>query len=85
MTEGGTIARQFSTVGAASPRARQAIELDDPAGRWRSANLRVVGDVRHAVRTPLTGGDSNGWAALTGGLAIVGAALLKAIPIDCTC
>ena len=83
LTEGGTISPdEFSAVGAASPLRAEAIELDDPAGRWQSANLRVVDDeFAQAVRTPLTGGDSNGWAALTRpGTAIVGAALLRTIP-----
>ncbi len=81
--EGTTVPPEaFSTIGAASPLRVEAIQTDAPAGRWQPVNMRIVDDeFARAARTPLTGGDSGAWAALTRpGTAIVGAGLLKPMP-----
>jgi putative ABC transport system permease protein len=83
LAESGTVPPEaFGAIGAASPLRAEAIQTDASTGRWQSVNLRVVDDeFARAARTPITGGDANAWQALTRpGTAIVGAALLKAMP-----
>lgn len=80
---GGTVSPEaFSAVGTASVLRVEAIQTDSAVGRWQPVNVRVVDDeFARAARTPLVGGDPNGWSALTRpGTAIVGAGLLKAMP-----
>jgi putative ABC transport system permease protein len=71
----------FSAIGAASTLRVDAIQTDARPGRWQPATVMLVDDeFARAARTPLVGGSST-WAALSRpGSAIVGAALLQAMP-----
>jgi putative ABC transport system permease protein len=72
----------FSAIGAASPLASEAVQVQSSgAARWAPVNVVSVDDAFVAgVRTPLVGGDANAWSQLSRpGTAIVGVGLLRPV------